>query len=108
MTPADEIRTAADDLRQLGRAALGNGRPWRYAKGIPSDSVRTETGWEVAHGDDPSNLRYIAAMNPAVGLVLADWLESVATALTANTHPGWQECVQPHALAVARAITARP
>ncbi len=35
---------------------------------------------------------------------LADWLDSTATSLAASTHPDWQECVAPDALAVARAI----
>lgn len=98
MTPADELRTAAETLRHLARAALGNGRPWRYAKGLPDDSVRTETGWEVAHGDDPNNLRYIATMNPNVGLTLAGWLDETAR----NSEPFGE--INHHAVNVARAI----
>lgn len=56
--------------------------------------------------------RFTGAMTatPAVAklisarLPLADWLDSMATSLTANTHPGWQETVASDALAVARAI----
>jgi hypothetical protein len=98
-TPADELRAAAETLRALARAALGNCRPWRHAKGLPNDSVRTETGWEVAHGDDPNNLRYIAAMHPGIGLALAD--------LLADQADGDDEGeINPWALAVARAINA--
>ncbi|MGW0837502.1 hypothetical protein [Streptomyces prunicolor] len=109
--PADELGAAADKIRSLGRAAIGNGRPWRHAKGTPNDSVRTETGWEVAHGDNPNNLRYIAAMNPDVGIALADWLDETRTEVKAaegteyelHTSGGvftsWEA-----ALAVARAI----
>jgi hypothetical protein len=43
-------------------------------------------------------------IDPDLGAPLADWLESTATSLSASTHPGWQECVAPDALAVARAI----
>ncbi len=42
--PADILRAAANRIRQLADAALGNDRPWRYAKGLPDDSVRTATG----------------------------------------------------------------
>lgn len=77
-TPAARLREAAGVVREMAAAALGNGEPWRYAKGIPDDSVRTATGWEVATSDDPKNLRYIALMNPVVGEALATWLESAA------------------------------
>lgn len=40
----------------------------------------------------------------AVWEPLANWLESTAISLAASTHPGWQECVAPEALAVARAL----
>ena len=35
---------------------------------------------------------------------LAEWLETTCISLAASTHPGWQDCVAPDALAVARAI----
>lgn len=35
---------------------------------------------------------------------LARLLDSTAASLTASTHPGWQDCVAPEALAVARAL----
>lgn len=34
------------------------------------------------------------------------WRDATAATLDANTHPGWQETVAPHAFAIARAINA--
>lgn len=96
-TPANELRTAAEKIRRLAMGAPANNQPWRYAKGLPSDSVRTATGWEVAYGDAPGDLQYIAAMHPGVGLALADWLSSAAD-------DAQQIGADPHALAVARQI----
>jgi hypothetical protein len=78
MTPGEELRTAADKLRSLAKGAPANSAAWRYAKGSPSDSVRTATGWEVCYGDTPGNLRYVAAMHPEIGLSIADLLEAVS------------------------------
>lgn len=75
MTPAEELRAAATRLRVTASRTLGSDRPWRYAPGKPSDSVRTESGWEIASGDDPSNLRWIALVSPAVAEPIAAWLE---------------------------------
>lgn len=102
-TPADELRTAAEKIRRLAMGAPANNQPWRYAKGLPSDSVRTATGWEVAYGDAPGDLQYIAAMHPGVGLALADWLDREAD------HRHAVDVGQPipggeHALAVARQL----
>ena len=65
-TPADELRTAAQRLRDVAPDITG----------------------------------------PLAGLAdpVADWLESTATSLAASTHPGWQECVAPDAVSVAREI----
>ncbi|GGZ84119.1 hypothetical protein [Streptomyces rubiginosohelvolus] len=76
--PADQLRAAAEKLRAASMGSPMNSSPWRYAKGLPSDSVRTEAGWEVVYGDAPGDLRYIALMHPGVGLALADWLEREA------------------------------
>lgn len=100
MTPAEELRAAAKHLRTLAMGAPSNGaRSWRYAKGSPSDSVRTEAGWEVCYGDSPGDLRYIAAMHPGIGLAVTDWLESAAE----NAE---QIGPDPRALAVARQLLA--
>ncbi|MGW9299396.1 hypothetical protein ACWHA3_01035 [Streptomyces cyaneofuscatus] len=81
--PADQLRAAAEKLRAAaGRATRGNGS-WRYTKGLPNDSVRTEAGWEIAYGDDLGSLGYIALMHPGVGLALADSLESTARTVDA-------------------------
>lgn len=56
--------------------------------------------------------RFTGAMTatPAVAALLrareplAKWLENTAASLKASTHPGWQECVAPDSLAVARQI----
>lgn len=119
--PADILRSAANRIRKLADAAIGNDQPWRYAKGLPDDSVRTATGWEVVYGQDPANLYYIAAMHPGVGTAIAEWLEAAArdyeASVTAadqvfhddpegrwaftSTGPG---APSPHALTVARQI----
>lgn len=77
-TPADVLRAAATKLNELASRTTGSGNPWRLAKGIPNDSVRTAVGWEIAYGSDTGDLRYIAAMHPGVGSALADWLEEEA------------------------------
>ncbi|MFC8553365.1 hypothetical protein ACFUMI_38315 [Streptomyces sp. NPDC057273] len=52
-----------------------------------------------AYTATPAGAALLRAREP-----LADWLEHTVTTLAASTHPGWLECVAPHALAVARAI----
>lgn len=122
LTPAETLRTAAGLLRETASRTLGINRPWRYSPGKPSDSVRTESGWEIAYGDDPSNLRWIALASPTLAEPLAAWLEGAADdlggveAYLARTAPG--EISDPfdyvdepnsceHALAVARTILGR-
>ncbi|MFF6844714.1 hypothetical protein ACFY8X_38990 [Streptomyces tanashiensis] len=41
---------------------------------------------------------------PALAIALAQWLDSAASHLDVNTHPGWQEAVAGRPIAVARAI----
>jgi hypothetical protein len=101
-TPADELKAAAEKIRTLAMGAPANNQPWRYAKGLPNDSVRTATGWEVAYGDAPGDLRYIAAMHPGVGKAVAAWLESW-TGIDFRDDAAMPEDAR-HALAVARAI----
>ncbi|MEV4227285.1 hypothetical protein AB0J81_09275 [Streptomyces bobili] len=43
-------------------------------------------------------------LHPDVVSALANWLENTAISLKASTHPDWQDCVAPDALAVARAV----
>ncbi|MFI9154527.1 hypothetical protein [Streptomyces sp. NPDC053367] len=123
MTPADELRAAADKLRTLTTADGIEPGPWRtewheqqyeLLSADPTSVAITEWTYAIATWEpqaseqraecDTANADYIATMHPSVGSALAAWLESTATALAANTHPGWQECVAPHAIAVARAI----
>src|SRR5690606_31540781 len=94
LTPTETLRAAATLLRETASRTLGINRPWRYSPGKPSDSVRTESGWEIAYGDDPSNLRWIALASPTLAEPLAAWLEGAADdlggveAYLARTAPG--------------------
>ena len=123
-TPADELRTAAEKIRELIDGVprdLWGDRPWHVeacsdkATGDcpcivtqgeykPFDQPQVPMIQYVADAETTGHANYIAAMHPGVGLALADWLESTAESLDSTTHPGWQETVAPHALAVARAI----
>lgn len=114
-TPGDELRSQANALRTLAKGAPSNAASWRYAKGQPSDSVRTAKGWEVCYGDTPGDLRYIAAMHPEIGLAVADLLEAASYDPddSALDEPGSDRhdacdrtvCIPAAALAVARALT---
>ncbi|MES9522426.1 hypothetical protein [Streptomyces capoamus] len=107
MTPAEEIKQAADKLKALtGDATEG---PWH--------SENPNTRWGDDHDHDiigggkilatfsndhngPLNADYAAAMHPGVGALLAKWLESAE-------EDARQIGPDPHALAVARAINAQ-
>lgn len=123
MTPADELRAAAEKLRALAKAIDAPDLPdqsWHVEpcaseeRGdcpciVAQGTCNTEDSfvqplYYVADAETPECAAYIAAMGPDVGEKLARWLESTATSLAASTHPGWQDCVAPDALAVARAI----
>ncbi|MBW5420310.1 hypothetical protein GKQ77_01825 [Streptomyces sp. BG9H] len=124
-TPADELRTAAATLRVHAAAAAedsGN-TTWHTTRHFPDQPNTTYT--TVWATDGKPLLRggggrgrphpyvsapvgdYIAAMDPAVGLALADWLDATAARLQQQAHPDWQDTVEPQALAVARAINGR-
>ncbi|WP_369214418.1 hypothetical protein [Streptomyces flavofungini] len=101
MTPAEEITAAADHLTPLAQAAqkdLDNDDYWQ-----PYDPA---TAWQngFANGMGGASGDLAGAIPPAAALELSRWLRSEARRLAATTHPGWQETVSPHALAVARAI----
>ncbi|MFE7535243.1 hypothetical protein ACFU67_13335 [Streptomyces rhizosphaericola] len=105
--PADQLRAAAEKLRAAAMGSPMNSSPWRYAKGLPSDSVRTEVGWEVVYGDAPGDLRYIALMHPGVGLALAAWLDTEAATWAGDevhNSCSTQSCTFDAALAVARQL----
>jgi hypothetical protein len=87
MTPAEELRAAADKLRKL-TADLGDCRgPWYVVNreqrpypqridniGVPYIVASTTT--DPSH--PPTIADYIVAMHPRVGLALADWLDAAA------------------------------
>lgn len=102
--PAELLRAAAARLRTLAEAAsedLKTNPYWRselrpdapYANGV-------RNGLGGAAGD------LAAALTPEAATALADWLEAHARHLSGTTHPGWQECVSPQPVALARAILA--
>lgn len=114
-SPADELRAAAEKLRDA--AELAGGQTWvadHYPEGTivrPATSTRSlfRLAADGTRAAGTPNVaapigEYIAAMHPGVGIALADWLEFTATVLDANTHPGWQETVASQPLAVVRAI----
>ncbi|MFJ6608157.1 hypothetical protein [Streptomyces lydicus] len=104
-SPAATLRTAADKLRTLANAATYEDRTtWTpgHTKGSLSavildhperPGVLIET-W-ASHLEDVN--AYIATMDPALGLVIADWLNSAA-------EDAEQTGANPHALNVARQI----
>lgn len=106
-SPADTMRAAAQLLRDLAeRAAHEDRTDWftGHAKGSRSPVV-------LDHAEEPSVLietyaarleavnRYVAAMGPRVGVLLAAWLASAA-------EDAEQIGADPHALAVARRLLA--
>ena len=106
LTPAATLRAAATLIRETASHALGTDRPWRYAPGVPSDSVRTEAGSEIAYGDDIGSLRWIALMSPDKAEALAAWLEDEAEGMTIFD-PSEHEHLFGHPLACARTILGR-
>ncbi|MFE2384474.1 hypothetical protein [Streptomyces misionensis] len=111
MTPADELRAAATKLRQDAEAAhRASPAPWTVTDELV---VRCADGMIVAdrsstdHPAERADLPYIAAMDPTVGLALADWLEYEIARLRATVHTSWQDVAGRHALSVARAINAQ-
>lgn len=94
-SPADELRAAANRLRGLAAAATPG--TWRAEKLPPNEHNRHAAHWVKTKytdtGSDTSTSEvvadcpwrqadadYIAAMHPAVGSALADWLEAAALA----------------------------
>jgi len=85
-TPGDELRAAAEHLRALANAAVHDGRhTWTTAATLGSKSpvvVDDEQQPTVLIETFASRLedvnRYLAAVDPKAGLLLADLLESVS------------------------------
>lgn len=104
-TPADELRTAAEKLRELAaKATAGICPDWIYsavrhvARNCQIECSHDDhQDWGQPEWDRYADSPYIAAMHPGVGLALADWLESAAV-------DAEQIGPDPRALAVARAI----
>ncbi|MVO84158.1 hypothetical protein GPA10_05075 [Streptomyces sp. p1417] len=109
MTPTDELRTAAATLRSNAEAAhRASPGPWTITE---ERVIRCADGMIVAdrssteHPAEHADLPFIAAMDPTVGLALADWLEEAARqeAYT-RAEFGHRGGAGVHALAIARAI----
>lgn len=121
MTPAEELRAAADKLRRLIAAVPSEhwgDRPWHAEE--CSDSERNSCPCIVAQGErrdfdqpqippiqyvadaETSELAaYIAAVGPPVGLAVAEWLDTAAANASVLTWPN--DFIQ-RALTVARAF----
>jgi hypothetical protein len=126
-TPADELRAAADRIRKLIEAVPSKhwgDRPWHAEECSDTDDMspcpcivaqgeyrdfdqpQTPPVQYVADAETPEHAAYIAAMHPGVGGALADWLDSW-TGVELREDAALPEDAR-HALAVARAINARP
>ncbi|MFE6429331.1 hypothetical protein ACFVOB_28220 [Streptomyces rochei] len=106
MTPADELRTAAEKLRRDATAAhRASPSPWNVTD---EKVVRCADGMIVAdrsgtdHPAERADLPYIATMHPGVGTALAAWLESWTGIEMYEAHSLPEDA--RHALAVARQI----
>ena len=126
ITPADELRTAADKLRALATADGVSPAPWHTEWDMQQYELRgaaatrypiTEwsyaivtTGPKVSEQRaecDTANADYITAMHPGVGAALANWLDAEATGPMAGLHNDRcmeRGCTISAALAVARLI----
>lgn len=104
-SPADELRAAASRLRELAeRATHENRTAWSTG-----NTLGSKIPVVVDDPEQPSVLietyaarleavnRYVAAMDPALGLALAAWLDQAA-------EDAEQIGADPHAIAVARSI----
>ncbi|MFC8515513.1 hypothetical protein [Streptomyces sp. NPDC057257] len=114
-SPAGELRAAATKLRALATAASDDSGStnWHASRHFPelpdstftalwATGVRSLIGGGGGRGRPPGYVSapvgdYIAALDPAVGLLFADWLDAAAV-------DAEQIGPAPHALAVARAI----
>lgn len=111
MTPADEIQTAVTKLHKLLTNPQLTPAPWQSTdrgdrilwNGPGADHLPPRYIVDEPMSNH-ANAEWIAVMHPAVGAAIANWLAATAAHLTTNTHPDWQDCVEPQALAVARAI----
>jgi hypothetical protein len=124
MTPAEELRYAAQKVRHLGAVATAG--PWTCSAVWSPDSKSTSGIYSLAHPTgtvasevvasgrvkpgyggirNPHNAVWITLMQPAIAEPLADWLESCAIQAGKVTDPRNQEIIaDQHALKVARQI----
>jgi hypothetical protein len=103
VTPADELRAAADTLRPLTEAAQQDLETADYWK--PYTPARAwRDGFVNGFGGVSSDLA--AVLPPTAALALADWLDAEARRISCASSPAGQEIVGRRALAVARAINA--
>ncbi len=118
MTPADELRAAAQKIRDL--TAETTGAPWVAAWNEQQYEVKSPSGvdpiaewtyaiatWEPQASEqraecDTADADWIATMHPGVGKALADWLWSWV-GIDFREDAALPEDAQ-HALAIARAI----
>ena len=111
-TPADELRAAAEKLRELAAKATTDICPdWIYsavrhvARNCEIECSHDDhQAWDQPQWDWYEDWSYIAAMHPGVGYALADWLDTEAQRLATTAHPDWQEVCSPNAVTVARQI----
>lgn len=106
MTPADELRAAAEKLTSLITFLGDNRGPWKVGtppSGYPQSISNVGVPYCVADThEDPSIpvftiAPYIATMHPGVGKALVAWLESAE-------RDAREISPDPHALAVARQL----
>lgn len=105
-TPAEELRAAAEKLRQDAEAArLASPLPWfvtdEHVVRCADESIVADRS-STTRPQDRADLPYIAAMHPGVGTALAKWLISWGGIELEEFGPLPEDA--QHALAVARAI----
>jgi hypothetical protein len=111
LTPAAELRAAAERLRQAATTATPG--PWHVTVCGPNDddayvvspSRPVVIAEEPAGAGGQQDAAFIAAMHPGVGLALADWLDAVSSDIGDHSEClGKARCELASALAVARSI----
>lgn len=128
-TPADELRTAADNLRKLIAAVPTEhwgARPWHVEECSDTDDMSScpcivaqgeyrefdqpqiPPVQYVADAESPDFAAYIAAMHPGVGTALAKLLELAATEYDPDAEVRETDRSHAAALAVARAVNTQP
>jgi hypothetical protein len=100
-TPVDELIAAADKLQPLATAAQHDLETGDYWSGYDKKTAWFD-GMTNGMGGESGDLAGV--LSPTVALELCRLLRAEARRLTTTTHPGWQETVSPHAIAIARAI----